>query len=582
LPEDLKLPPLTPSDMNTASSPRAATSWNASPDPASAPAENLHTTPLPLTSGAGTVRDIHLTGGATPKAFVRIAEGENLKDSKLSFPDMRFRSGRNGVETITLPRPIVAEKNRVAVFDLVTKKVETNIEIPFSTDLAGAVDSTILVKPHNAKGRLDLYDASGKHVVGFRPYKGAADEDDMELRAAALIDATHMVTSNLGRRLMGWSRPACTASYAIEDVNVFAVSPGRRDLACATPQGVEIRDARTGEGRGTIVIQGAVAALAYHPKGEQLAILISEKGGNYLYVADLKTGQLGAEIPSPIAGTTLRWSGDQHLLIGVERHRPTSNNPYSLGLFDLDAKTVAWTYKLPAGVIAENTLDGRLWYAAPKSERVPALQLVAAALPESKVAQALSANKPTPELLVQPGGQVALTINVPGTPWQSNLAQSVQEKLKAAVEKSGVSISTGGNIRVEITSKSGTGTPFQVSKLGDRNDITSVNENNFELTVKYLRGQEVLWSNQFKTSNNLGFGIKHLKPGDSVQKAFDDDLSQKITSFCDSLVLPSYVFTRRSAVGLGTSTLNGDGPVTGPVSKPNDPVALRDVEPSRN
>ncbi|HET6423836.1 MAG TPA: hypothetical protein VFG20_09150, partial [Planctomycetaceae bacterium] len=342
----------------------------------------------------------------------------------------------------------------------------------------------------------------------------------------------------------------------------------------STAQGIEIRDARTGAGRGTIVIQGAVAALAFHPNGEQLAILISEKGGNYLFIADMKTGQLGAEIPSPTAGTVLRWSGDNHLLVGLERHRPTSTNPYSLALFDLDAKTVAWTYKLPAGVIADNALDGRLWYAAPKSERVPALQLVAVALPEAKVAQAISSNKLAPELLVQPGGQVAMTMNIPGIPWQSDLAQKVQEKLKAAVERTGVGITTGGGIRVEIVGKPSTGNPFQVSKLGDRNNVTSVQENNFELTVKYLRGQEVLWTKDFKTSNNLGFGIKHLAANQSVQQAFDNDLTEKITHYCDSLVLPSYVFTRRSAVGLGTSTLNGDGPVTGSVSKSNDPVAM--------
>ncbi|HET6425825.1 MAG TPA: hypothetical protein VFG20_19195, partial [Planctomycetaceae bacterium] len=393
LPEDLKLPPLTASDFNAASSPRAASTWSATPDPVAALPADLQSTPLPLTSGAGTIRDLILAGGNAPRAYVRVAEGENLKDSKLSYPDTRFRAGRDGVETIILPRPIVAEKNRVAVFDLVSRKPEKAIEIPFSADLVGAVDNAVLVKPHNAKGRLDLYDGEGKHIAGFRAYKGVADESDMDLRAAALIDSTHVVTANLGRRLVGWELPACTPSYSLDDVNVFAVSPGKRDLACSTPQGIEIRDARTGAARGTIVIQGAVAALAFHPDGEQLAILISEKGGNYLFIADMKTGQLGAEIPSPTAGTVLRWSGDNHLLVGLERHRPTSTNPYSLALFDLDAKTVAWTYKLPAGVIADNALDGRLWYAAPKSERVPALQLVAVALPEAKVAQAISSNK---------------------------------------------------------------------------------------------------------------------------------------------------------------------------------------------
>lgn len=579
LPEDIKLPMLSKSDFSGAATPRAATTWNASPDPAPVLAAEIMGTPLPLTSGAGTIRDVVVTGGATPKAFVRVAEGENLKDSKLSYPDTRFRSGKEGVETITLQRPIVAEKNRVTVFDLTNRKAAEPIEIPFSADLVGATDDAVLVKPHNAKGRLDVYDAGGKHIVGFRPYKGVTDEDDLELRGAGLVDGTHVVTTNLARRLIGWELPACTPTFAVEEVTTVALSPGRRDIACATEQGIEIRDARTGEGRGTVVIQGAVRALAFHPNGEQLAILIAEKGGNYLFTADLKTGAIGAEIPSPIAGERMRWCGDKHLLIYSPGQRTTTSNPLMMGLFDIEAKTVAWSYKLPAGVMVSNVVDGRCWYAAPKSERVPALQLVATALPEPKVVQALSANKLAPELLVQPGGQVSLTMNVPGMPWQGNLAQNVQDNIKKAIEKTGVGIGSGPGIKVEVVAKPSSGKAFQVSQIGDRNNVTNVQENNFEMTVKYLRGQETVWQTEFRSSNNLGFGIKHLTPGQSIQQAFDDDLSKKITQYCESLVLPAYVFSRRSASGLGTTTLNGDGPVTGPVSKSNnDPVAMRDRE----
>lgn len=574
LPEDQKLPTLTGSNFTAAATTRAASSWTATPDVAPALPGDLHTAPLSLASGTGIARDIVLIGGEAPQAFVRIAEGENLNDPKFAIPDTRFRAGRLGVETIVLPRPVLAERNHVAVIDLVAKNIVQTVDIPFSTDLVDAHGNTVLVKPHNAKGRLDVYDTAGKHVVGFRPYKGVTDDNDLELRSAVLVDATHVVTTNLGGKLVGWEVPGCKPTFAIDDVSVFALSPGKRDLACATAAGIEIRDARTGAAKGTLGIQGAVAALAFHPQGEQLAVLLADKGGNYLYIADVKTGQFGAEIPCPVAGPVLRWSGDKHLLIGQARVRPTAANPYTLALFDIDAKTIAWTYRLPAGVVTENTLDQRLWYAAPKSERVPALQLVAVALPEPKVTAALAANKLAPELLVQPGGQVALTMNIPSIPWQSDLSQKLQDKLKAAVEKTGAGITTGGNIRVEITAKPGTGNAFQVSKLGERTNVTSVQENNFELTVKYLRGQEQLWTKDFKTSNNLGFGLKHLQPNQSIQQALDNDLSEKITSFVDSLVLPSYVFTRRSMVGLGSSILNGDGPVTGAVSKANEPVAI--------
>ncbi len=576
LPEDLKLPPLTKTDYTAAASTRTASSWSAQPDPAPALAADVVSKPLPLSSGSGTVRDVYLTGGATPRAFARVAEGENLKDSKLGYPDTRFRAGKNGVETIVLMRPVIAEKNRIEVVNLADRKPGTAIEIPFSADLVSATPDAVLVKAHNAKGRLDVFDVSGKHIAGFRPYKGVADENDLELRSAALIDATHVLTANLSRQLVGWELPACSPSFLIDDVSVFAVSPGGRDVACATADGIDFRDTRTGTSRGVVGIRGSVLAMAFHPNGEQLAIVLSEKGGNYLYIADLKTGAVGAEIPSPVAGEKMRWCGDKHLLIYTEALRTPMSNALSMALFDINAKTVAWTYKLPAGAMAENMIDGRTWYVAPKSERVPALQLVAVHLPETKVAEAVTANKLEPELLVQPGGQVSLTMSVPGIPWQGNLSQTMQDELKKAIERTGVGIGTGGGIRVEIIAKPASGKTFQVSQLGERTNVTTVQENNIELTIKYLRGQEILHYKDFRSSNNLGFGIKHLKPGQSVQQAFDDDLSQKITQFCEGLVLPAYVFSRRSATGLGSSTLNGDGPVTGPVSKKNEPVAMLD------
>lgn len=575
LPEDLKLPPLTRSDYTAVAASRPASSWSGQPDPAPALAADVLSTPLPLSSGSGIVRDVFLLGGTTPRALARVAEGENLKDSKLSYPDTRFRAGKNGVETIVLMRPVLADKNRIEIVDLIERKATAAVEIPFSADLVSASADAVLVKPHNAKGRLDVFDLTGKHLVGFRPYKGVADENDLELRRAALIDANHVITLNLSRQLVGWNLPACTPSFLIDDVGTFVVTPGGRDVACATSEGIELRDARSGASHGMVNIRSNVLALACHPQGEQLAIMLSEKGGNYLYIADLKTGNVGAEIPSPVAGEKMRWCGDKHLLIYSEALRTPAANALTMALFDVEAKTVAWTYKLPAGVMAENTIDGRTWYAAQKSERVPAMQLVATALPETKVLDAVTANRLEPELLVQPGGQVSLTMNVPSIPWQSNLSQNMQDLLKTAIEKTGVTIGTGGGIRVEIIAKPSTGKPFQVSKLGDRTNVTTVQENNIEVTIRYLRGQEVLHFKDFKSSNNLGFGLKHLKPGESIQQAFDDDLSRKITQFCEGLVLPSYVFSRRSATGLGSTTLNGDGPVTGPVSKKNEPVALR-------
>jgi hypothetical protein len=44
-------------------------------------------------------------------------------------------------------------------------------------------------------------------------------------------------------------------------------------------------------------------------------------------------------------------------------------------------------------------------------------------------------------------------------------------------------------------------------------------------------------------------------------------MAKRIEYYCDGLVVPGYVFSKKSVEGLGSSTLGGDGPVTGAVKK---------------
>jgi hypothetical protein len=415
----------------------------------------------------------------------------------------------------------------------------------------------VLIQAHNAKGRLDVFDADGKHIVGFRPYQLVDDERDWALDEALLVDADHVLTVNAAQDLVMWRIPACQPVYAIAKAMLPTLSPGGRLLAIATPEGVEVRDAKTGAGQGVIALQGTIRALAFHPLGDRLAILLQDRGGAYLYVADLKSGALGEEIPSPINTESLIWCGDNYLLCE------------QTALLDLSAKIVAWSYKLTGGVMAATTPDSRLWYAAPKSPRVPAMQLVAATLPEPKLAPELAKAKLEPEIIAQPGSPVSLKFTIANVPWGPAVAQQVPKLVTASVEKAGVTIAEGTQpLKITVTGTASTGKPFELSKIGDRTDKTTIQDNQYELKVVYTSGTEAIWENEFKISSRTSTGlITRVPPNKTAQQVIDEAMVQRIERYCEGLAVPAYVFSKKSREGLGSSTLGADGPVTGTLKK---------------
>jgi len=321
----------------------------------------------------------------------------------------------------------------------------------------------------------------------------------------------------------------------------------------ATDTGVDLRESATGTAVGFIPFQGSIRSLAFHPKADRLAVMLNDQGGTYVFTVDLKDGQIGEEIPSPVNGA-IAWIDDRYLLVDVEGD--------DLRLLDLDAKTVAWNYPLRNGVTASNTPDARLWYAIPKSPRVPALQLVATTLPDEAVAKKLEVMKPSPELLLQPGEKVAVRIRVTAPPTRPQLENEVIALIHKAVERSGVSITTSAPVELQVTAEGKPGQPITVQKLGTQEN-TSIQELSLNLQLTYKKGADTLWQDKLTASNATGYIINRIGDGESVQSAFDKDLWDRMTRYCNGLQLPAYLFANKSVTGVGSSTLGPTGPVTG-------------------
>jgi WD40 repeat protein len=561
LPEDLKLPPLTKaSDLTTAPTPQGASEWSATPDPAATLPDGLLATPLPLSAGKGAVRALLVSGGDSPKAFVRVADGETRGDPVAETAATDDHREPNGSTQRQRPPGRVAQENWIDIYDLRTRKPAGKIPVPFSADLVSVSPdgARVLVQAHHAPGRLDVYDVLNEHVVGFRPYQSARDEADWALDAARFIDSHHILTINRRRQLAVWSIPSCQAVYQVPQVALAVLSPGRKLLACAGEQGVELRDALTGAGRGSLPVLGRVRALAFSPQGDRLAILRQQRGSSWLVVADLASGNQEDEIPFPlVTAKALQWCGERHLLCDES------------ALFDLESQSVVWSYRLDGGLAAAEFPDGRFWYASPSS-RAPAWHVVAATLPEEKVAALLAEMSPKPELLVQPGLPLTVKWDFKPVSWAPTLAPSLPKFVRSAVEQSGFEISEkpAEPLKLTITGAGKTGAPFEFSDGGNRPGQQTVQDHLYEIKVVYTLGNDLLWQTEVQFSTKDAVPLLDQVPANkSVQQALNQLLVASIQRSCEELEFPAYVFSKKTAEGMGVSTFSGDGIVTGGLNK---------------
>ncbi|HUQ72402.1 MAG TPA: WD40 repeat domain-containing protein [Planctomycetaceae bacterium] len=551
---DVKLPPLTKAELNVPTTSVAASDWRAAPiGPPTGP--EVTGEPLALKTGKGVLRQLHIALQDQPRAFFKMSDGEDANASR--YPDVTFRVDSQGrLQSRSRPKAIKAKTNWVDVYDLAAKQFLSKIDLPFSADLVSCSPDgrRILVQPHDAQGRLDVFDvADGQPVVAFRPYQSLPDEKHWTLAAAVMLDAEHVATLNDDDLFVVWELPACRARYAVSKALSFIVSPGGQYVAIATETGVDLRESASGTAVGFIPFQGSIRSLAFHPQGDRLAVMLNDQGGTYVFTVDLKDGRIGDEIPCPVNGA-IAWVSDRYLLVDVEGE--------DIRLLDLDAKTVAWNYPLRNGVTASNIPDARLWYAIAKSPRVAALQLVAVTLPDEAVAKKLEVMKPSPDLLLQPGEKVAVRIRVTPPPTRPQMENEVIALIHKAVERSGVSIAASAPVELQVTAEGKPGQNITLQKLGTQENV-SIQELKLEMQLTYKRGPETLWQDKLTASNASGYIMKRIGDGESVQAAFDKDLWDRMTRYCNGLQLPAYLFANKSVVGLGSSTLGPTGPVTG-------------------
>jgi hypothetical protein len=468
--------------------------------------------------------------------------------------------------------PVTCRQNWIEIFDLKEGKSGGRVEIGFPCELVALSPngSRALVTPMDGQGRLDVFTVpEGVHIAGCRPFVNEEKPEHRDIEVAAFLDENTIAACSRNDQLIVYKLPGCEPVYAVQDAGILAISPGGKLLATCAEKRIEIRDALTGEGRGSAPIEGQAVALSFAPKGDRLAVVTSNGNVSHLNLIDLKDGSLtNQQIPAALG--PLIWIGEQQLLVGGEKpspllHRKTKPSTLDrhLMLVDLKRHAVLWSYDYGTGdavTFNRTTTDNRLWVAG-EARKGGTMKLTALTLPETSIANRLDDKSLDAKLAVKPGMSIAVQSNVTDPPEAPGLAQQIREVIDSAARTNGLSIQDGQPLKLTVAVTIANDQGMLELQLfgtgGTQPNKVTVQPKTLTLRLAYELNGKPIWEAKRTISNATG-GLVQIG-NKQPQVALDEQMWRHSVEACREIQPTSHIFAGATTKGLGSSRLSGDG-----------------------
>lgn len=569
LPGDAQLPPLTKPDWSSIEDVTFADrdgQWTVTPDPAPEPAERLLMRGMPLRQGKGDVRQVIVSRADSARMFARVTDGE--------IPQGRWKE----------PLP---KETWIDAYDLAARKPTNKFKVPLPCEMVSASpDGTrVLIRTTAALGRIDVYTDDGTHVCGWRPYQDEPDDNHREVVAAAFVDATHLATVNSTNKLVMWELPTCKAIYGIENAALPALTQGTKYLTFADLNTYDFRDALTGKSCGEIKIEDGqgISSVAFHPNGEKLAILLDDDGSLFLITVDMKTGEQSERIPVPpdfgpaqaeaqnaymtalqrmrdlnarlarvwkngnraLAATMpMHWTDDDHVLLNNYR------------LFDVKQKVIVWQYVLPVGAHLPTSSDGRHWYVTTKSAKGGGPPfLVAQSMPDKLALKEIGDKPLEPKYITYPGVTIGWQMKLLTPPNKQNFQEEVMQAILRNLGKRKVTVADNQPLKLTLNMEQRTGESLQY-RSRNTGQVSTVQQQ-FIMCEAYVESGGVKHWEVSTESSNAMWSVQY-RTG-TLEQALAEGMWATPSTYFQNLIFPAYIFDKKSAQGLGISTLTVDG-----------------------
>ncbi|MBD3675508.1 MAG: WD40 repeat domain-containing protein, partial [Planctomycetaceae bacterium] len=563
---DTLLPPITIANTETGIPLQLPTGpWNAKPDPAPVAEAPLIRDMLEfkLPRGEGYFSQFFLSDASAGKALVTRKTQENK---------FRFYG-----------EPIVF-KSWLELYELNRGKEIDTMELPYPSDSISFSPSGNLVVTRDAErqDRLDIWNpAEESHYVGFRPFidlepEGPGNHQALsdygewikphqQVKAARLLDDTHLITLSGENRLRAWKLPACELIYEIKEITVPGVSPGNNILAIQDSDHVMLFESRTGKPLGLLSVPGEMTSAGFHTNGELFAVTVLRGADNFLYAWNLNSGEQIASFPLPRPTSSLRFADENHVLL---------DNRY---LVNLPSEAVAWNYEFPDQTMVPFNIDDRIVFFGPLPQaRQPTIYLTAVNLPDDSLKQRIQAANLSSESIPLEGKSVSVVANISegggGNPGSQSVRAQAAAHYTQILEDRGSVVKPNGLFQLVLNTEEKAGRtvtynrrsdPFSGSSLGPslfrepENNTESASVRNITCSLTIEEDGLPVWQTSSTFSNYSMFVL--VQANSSIQETLDKQLTGRVGSYFQNTPIPTFVFPPGAEAGLGTSKLNEEG-----------------------
>lgn len=434
------------------------------------------------------------------------------------------------------------EQSRIEICDLKSGRVVAQVEGPprmkfVAVSPSGKRLATISEIEAFNYGPVQIWEVNGKQLNRLTGWNVGAKDMRRQVEWIGWVDEQRLISVN-SEGLTMWSVDGPRGEYHITGSGMKspAFSPGGKQFAIGTDDGVSIHDVASGELLTMIPMDhGFERQVAFSPSGR----LLASASGSTVEIYDATNGEKGIEAYSGSgdARKGVCWLDEEHVLVGGS------------DLIHLPSQMTVWTYEHNAENVVPRA--GRIWYVF-GGRGDDALALLPFDLPHAAV-------KPVSdqELILRPGDEVAIQLELTFDLGQSasGNAASPQEQLTTALTEAGFLIAENSPKRLIARTLPGETKDIEYRMFGapfGQTQKASYTQRVFELEL-VVDGQSV-WKR--RRVLDAPFHIQ-LKENESVDQAINRELQADIGFFRSTIpsrILPAAAEKARTSK-LSTSGL---------------------------
>ena len=385
-------------------------------------------------------------------------------------------------------------------------------------------------------GQVDFWNIEGKtisHWFSFQPY-APKKWPERNIEWIEWLDDERVFTANGRGVLYLWHVEDAKAVYElpIESRAVPALSPGRKQLAVPTKQGIHVFETGSGDLLATVGDRGFVGArLAFSPSGKQIACA----SAGFIDVVDLTTGETTRSFPSKAAdsGRTLWWIDEQHLFVN------------SSDIVDVPRRITLWKFNIQSQLV--KPFDGTPW--ALLEDRHNDMQMLTPfELPIKEAVDAAAGLGNDQLLAVKPGMGISIEVRVSG---DRLLADEVRKSLTEAVTDAGLKAGDNQSLKLIASMTHGETRDVTYQFFGHRQKDQTIKVTDRVYKLEMQVSGATVW--EHKSTQQAPHHLR-LEENESVQDGIRR--SMKPTKHHFGSRLPAYVVKPEYQEPLGTSELS--------------------------